>query len=1548
LTEPTRRLPCPAAWALLAALAAAGCEAKETVVEDDFAFEGTCVRCHAGLTSAGVHPTFKLRCVDCHGGDDQVDVPENAAERESVFRDPGLIEAAHVKPKRGLARFFFANGIDDDNDGEVDEGPIIENIAGVDTVVDMGEIAEPGLHGIGMGEFLDSELNRDLNYTRWLNPGDLRVATVGCGSGSRAALDGSAGGGCHQDVVDRVRRSIMVNQSAVINGAYYGNESWRGAFQDARDDGGGGFDPRAGAFGYVLDYDAIDDCIDTSPIDGDEDGRAQPRFDSDCLEGKASARDPKAAAGAPGNEELPAFEATQGSIGRMAAAAAGQSAPHVGAANPRFVGWGGKPLLDPDAALPDLEAMPDEEVAPGIPDPVDNVLRGFRAYYPMNYPGSAFNFNFTFGTSILPEIAEFKTANPFGRGHASGCSSCHMRYGQDGAREGQLIARVEEGERIEELVRDPTTRHREFDPATQDLGVVDGQERLLGVAVKAADRELTGREQQRYYSADHRLTTRITSDQCGLCHGFVTRVNMAYQGMAEDEQRDALARRAPIEFETLNGTDVRIHDSWVREVNLGGGDVEVVIPDGVEIADRAAERDRELAESGLIPGGGGCAPNVFTEDCNNNGELDGDLLLERRDESGAVIASQVIDEDLNRNGVLDLIDHTPREKSVDGRQLRYVYGGSNGSTRLMDVHFERGMHCIDCHMLQDTHGDGNIYSTNWDTIEIECEDCHGAAEPPTLFTSGANGGNDLRSAFDQDKRPFFDSVDGRIIQRSRVTPGLFWEVPQVADTLDPDSERFNELAAVAHDPAHLPALAAAGQHNTGSTFDGEPGHSALETGGLECYSCHTSWVLNCMGCHMNVNLGDKIRKKVAVDGSIELVAGDNEVWFNNANQAGQTNFQLLELMRSPFVLGTNAAADGGRLAPFRSSMELHVSISDTDGHTIFDNVTFTTFQTVDGNSGRPRVATSGSAMNQTMPHTVRRRETKGCEACHALVDSDGRVRNDHILAETLGVGAGRYPYVGDWAIAAGPGGIELFEHKQEAQLAGTTPGASTRFPGVIVNPNDRVAANVEPIFDGGLAGFAGTDVALVRNFARAPAAGAEPPPPTLRDLAVITASDGASAGILVVSDVSGRGHPTATRPGSADAARVFTLPLPGQARALARLPPDVSDPFLYIADGSAGLTVVELTGAPAAAADAAEIVTTVALPGGRDASEVVLAGDVAYVGTDQGTIEVFDLSDPRAPDHAASVQGSGPVNGLAIGGFTLYAATGDGLAAWSILEPLDPVVTTGADDALVLGGFAAQELFFSGGHVYVAAGAGGVLDIDVTTPAEPVDLGDLVASIAPGETVDAADVVVSQLAGQTWVLVGETTGGLVGLKLDRRLSTRERCLPDPLDGACGLDMDWRDPTVMGRDPSFDPLTGDFDADDPSGAPFFRQAPGILLGARRLARPSTWEQIGTQTGRRVRDSFMPGTGVLSLEVMQRMVGLEVCENQDFIDLNGSGLGPLGPADDQFFNTGECQPWGIEASSVPSARAIRRARPKVGAVRRASPEVEAGEAVCELGD
>lgn len=1497
-----------------------GCiKGKEKVKSENFDFDGTCINCHAGLSAKQVHGTYKLRCVDCHGGDDQVAIPAEAFNDEEIYRDPDLLALSHVKPKPGLARFFYGNGIDDDLDGIVDEGPEFDvDGLGNDILIDFGEIAEPGLQGEGVGEFVDSEYNRDLNYTRWLNPGDLRVATVGCGSSSAA----NPGTGCHQNVVESNRRSVMTNNSAVLNGAYYGNESWRETFQDARDANGKALDPRKGAFGYVLDYAGIDGCIVRDDSDAN---RPQISFNSACLEALAAGNDPDAVAGAAGNvasnvgeADLPAFEATQGTITRQDGVASDSTLAHVGGPDSRFPNWGGKPLKDPEASIGLMRAPANEELIPGsgIPDPVDLILRGFRAYFPLNYPGSVRNQNAVFGQTIKPGVDIFKTRNPFGRGHSSGCTSCHMIYNYDGARNAQAVVNLVDGE-VEQIV-DPTTKHREFDPKNQDIQEIGGEQRLVGMAVTTAEREFSNvadKDQQRFYSANHAITTQIRTEVCSLCHAFVTRVNMAFTGTAEEEQRDGLARRQAVEFNSPDGDLVKILDSWIREETILG-ETTLIVPEGIAVIEASRRRDRELEALGLFPGNGGCAPTVYTEDCNNNGRLDRELLLQRFDVDGNLLAEAVIDEDLNENGSLDLIDRIPREDSLDGRQIRYVYGGANGATRLMDIHYERGMHCVDCHQLQDAHGDGHLYGTNHEAVEIECDDCHGSlTERASLITSGANGGNLMSGAVDNDGRPFFQLRGGKIIQHSRVTPGLSWEVPQLPDSIDPNSEGFNPRAEISHSNLHMPDTATdANGFTSGSIFDGQPGASPLNQAKLECYTCHTSWVLNCMGCHDNSNLGDLVKKKLLPDGTIEQVAGENEVWFNNSNQAAATNFQLLGFLRSPFVLGTSAAADSQRVSPFRSSMIVHASINDAQG-TLVDNISFTTFQEKDANSGRENVATSGAAMNQTTPHTVRPNEVRSCEQCHALLDDEGRVRNDHILGETMGLGANRYGYVGDWAMLAGDNGLEFFDYKQENQFPGS--GGSSRFPGIIVNgaDADRVAAAVEPILDGGQgvnAAFSGTDIALIRNFNPTPVAAGLTVPPTLRDLSISSHSDGAN-GVLLVSDITNRGHPTAARPSVGDATKVFVLNLPDVANALAHLSPDVSDPFVYVANDAAGLTVVQIKDAPNTGVTAAEILATVAIPGGAAATEVVLAGDVAYVGTDAGTIEVFDLADPALPVHEVSflIDAGGSVNGLEVGAFTLFAGTSGGLAVMSIQIPLAPALAAGAAQALLLEGFDVRELSLASGHAYLAVGTDGVLDVDVTTVANPVVVQELVATFAPAaEVVDAQDVVVSVLPGQTWILAADITGDLLGFKLDNTAPVKERCFPDPTAQNCGLDMDFRDPTVSGRDPSFDPVMGIFDVDDPSGEPFFRLTSAVVTTARRIARPAYWEKVNTQTGRRMRDSFMPGAGVLSLSVMQRMYGVLLCEDATTPDVNGNGLGDLG-----FFNAaGGCDAIGQEAASA----------------------------------
>ncbi len=56
---------------------------------------------------------------------------------------------------------------------------------------------------------------------------------------------------------------------------------------------------------------------------------------------------------------------------------------------------------------------------------------------------------------------------------------------------------------------------------------------------------------------------------------------------------------------------------------------------------------------------------------------------------------------------------------------------------LKDIHLEKGMHCVDCHSVQDNHGNGKLYGEYANAIEIACADCHGTiARRATLRTSG--------------------------------------------------------------------------------------------------------------------------------------------------------------------------------------------------------------------------------------------------------------------------------------------------------------------------------------------------------------------------------------------------------------------------------------------------------------------------------------------------------------------------------------------------------------------------------------------------------------------------------------------------------------------------------------------------------------------------------------------------------------------------------------------------------------------------------------------
>jgi hypothetical protein len=170
------------------------------------------------------------------------------------------------------------------------------------------------------------------------------------------------------------------------------------------------------------------------------------------------------------------------------------------------------------------------------------------------------------------------------------------------------------------------------------------------------------------------------------------------------------------------------------------------------------------------------------------------------------------------------------------------------SVHLEDIHLEKGMHCVDCHFLQDAHGNGKLYGETRNAIEIGCEDCHGTINhKASLITSGPAAAGDASSNLARYRTPFGDQRfywrDGRLYQRSNLDRDKEWEVVQVLDTITPGNPHYSEKSRYAKTVQ---------QDGTwGGRLD-DISHLAHSDKRMTCYACHTSWTTSCFGCHLSM------------------------------------------------------------------------------------------------------------------------------------------------------------------------------------------------------------------------------------------------------------------------------------------------------------------------------------------------------------------------------------------------------------------------------------------------------------------------------------------------------------------------------------------------------------------------------------------------------------------------------------------------------------------------------------------------------------------------
>jgi hypothetical protein len=1341
-------------WSLLLLLAA--CETRTQSVS---ALDTTCTACH---TPKLAHAKAVRTCTDCHGGF-ELDAAALATFREAkpnygdgIYQQ--TMDAAHVHPKAGNDVFFLNAGLTGQR------GACFNGAVDLDC-----NLGDP--NGLGtVDDAVDSEYSRDLNYVRFINPGDLRVAHASCGAGA----PGSGNfGGCHVEEVARVRRSMMATNASVVSAAFIGN---RGHAETRPED------PRGYSFALEAPLGA-DACFRPE----------QNSYDSSCLAAQRnypadelSSTDPDNAPGA--------FEVFPGAVKPADGTQEGGVARTLlhGGHNTRLGGIGGNPV-DGDShdhvnppdnlgnasglGLTDNSALCPGGTAPATTvEPVDGALRGFRAYYPLWLPGSNKNFNAVAGATLDPTVAAF---NPFGRGHGSGCTGCHMLYDNNGRN--QDDAAVQAAQRA---------------PATD---LVDGANKFA----QAMDVR-QGPRQQRFYPKQHELTTKIPTKQCGLCHTFVTRVDLTYQGISEVEEGDLLARPkngagGDITFTTPKGTRVRIYDNLERVEDFGEKDAQGNVIFRITTDPRVIQQ-KQLLKAACDDRQLDCS-YLYSADFNGNGELDLD------------------EPDLN-GGELWLPDRVPREDSVDGRQARIVYGGKNGSTRLMDVHLQKGMHCVDCHFYQDLHGDGNLYTNNWDAVEIECEDCHGYKQkrsfevnPGRLLTSGAAGGNDMLQSRDGTGRPFFEVRHGddgqdHLWQRSRVTPGREWKVTQLADA---------DVATANGDP-HSDKHIATGPRDSGK---------------LECYTCHQSWSMNCVDCHYQQNYKKPQR----------------EVFLTGTTQPAKTDFQLFGLIRSPFVLGVDGRVEQNRLAPFRSSMEAHVSVSDCNGNSVFANLVHANCR-----SGQP---VAGPGTNNHMPHTVRTDAVRGCESCHSITDAQGHVVNNHLLAQTMGLGTGRLDYLGDWVFTASSGDgrenvLDVVDIKDESEVPGET-GAKNSFPGFVVGNTNATKAKFRG-FSLNSGSGAPVDVAFLRSYNPSLCAVEKPVNP---DFALVAAG----AGGLQIFDVSQPDLKTGNL-------AVSVAAVPGNFVGVDVPGVDVSDPIVYLADGTAGFTTLDVGGldlTKAQTIDPARLHTTQGWSFGTPALGVRAAGTIALVAAGAAGLVTVDISDPRAPKLLATVPACLAGEALpcpriatrvALEGTIAYLSTSSGLVAVDVANAAQPNVLSAVGGRI-------EDVALSGHLAFAAAGGAGIQIFDVTAPAAPVQLTQpQIVDIngVPLAFTQAHGVAVGAVPTQTWVFVADGTNGVRAVNVST--------LFDPFRGRVGqpaapIEASHAALTLEARDP-LTPRDNTVLVDKLPALTFPTRG-----SARALARGTPLDRIGDEGGRRLRDSWNPGNGVLPRSKMDAM-------------------------------------------------------------------------------
>ncbi|HEV7699423.1 MAG TPA: hypothetical protein VGO43_04275 [Pyrinomonadaceae bacterium] len=371
------------------------------------------------------------------------------------------------------------------------------------------------------------------------------------------------------------------------------------------------------------------------------------------------------------------------------------------------------------------------------------------------------------------------------------------------------------------------------------------------------------------------------------------------------------------------------------------------------------------------------------------------------------------------------------------------------AVHLEDIHLTKGMHCVDCHFQQDSHGTGVLYNEPRAAVEVGCIDCHGsikgkantitsgpAALAPTNKTELTNRKTANKPLIGRDlTRLQFRAADGKklsvlqvmasdsaannkkcldesgnrialkkgdIVQNSIVEAGQCWKVKQTIDTVTPGSPDYNEKSAYAKTM----------QKDNRTWGDATAANTKLAhtDDTMTCYACHTSWVTSCFGCHLSMEANKKMPNR----------------HFEGGDSRNFTSYNFQVLRDDIFMLGKDGTVTGHKVAPVASRSAVLVSSRNQNREWIYSQQ-----QTVSAEGF------SGQTFNTHVPHTVRAKETQSCSSCHVSQDKD----NNAWLAQVTLQGTNFVNFMGRYVYVAATDALEavaVTEHTEPQAVYGST------------------------------------------------------------------------------------------------------------------------------------------------------------------------------------------------------------------------------------------------------------------------------------------------------------------------------------------------------------------------------------------------------------------------------------------------------------------------------------------------------------------------------